>query len=959
MMMMMMMMFQLLVALVITSIHVIHSYKIEYDDVVKSNHSIDHDVVTSTSCSIDNSLKADCGYYGIQESGCLSKGCCWYAVNDGGKTPWCFYGTQSTNMGYFLSDMKETTTGYVGILSLIGSGSTTYGEDIKQLSLEVILETIDIVRVKVTDTHVKRWEVPETIIPRPHAVKRPNDDALNYKFSYTESPFTFEVTRTSDGRSLFKLDSNLIYKNQYLEVTTTIDEEAYTYGLGESTRLKQALASDHTYTLWAADIAALGFNQNLYGSFPFYIQMIHGTAHGVMLMNSNGMDVTLSSNKLTFKPVGGIIDLYVFSGSTPTAVVEQYTSIVGRPAMMPYWSLGFHNCKYGYTSLKQVEEVVANYSAAGIPLDTQWMDIDYMDLYKDFTTDPINFPLDQVAAFVDELHINGQHFVPIVDPGIMVDSNYSPYTTGVELDLYIKDLSGGYYLGQVWPGPTYFPDFLHPSSQDYWTKHLSTFHSAVSVDGIWIDMNEVSNFCNVDGTGQVCANTAHSGCPAPGASQTDCCLSCSTIDPSNPLDFPPYKIQNLYGRLSTKTIAMSATHYGNVSVYNAHNLYGLTEQIATNRALSAIRQKRPFLLTRSSFLSTGRHSAKWTGDNGATWDNLKSSIVSIMDFNLFGIPMVGADICGFIFDTTEELCARWIEVGAFYPFSRNHNAINQKPQELYLWKSVSDAAINALGMRYQLLPYLYTLFYHAHVEGATVARALWVNFPSDSSAFNRDGQFMLGSAVLISPVLTQGATSVNAYFPTGYWYDFQSRKLSVDSSSSSQTITLSTPLTAVNVHIHGGSIIPLQAAAMTTTVSRATPFTLLVTLCPHGKAFGNLFWDDGEQLSLDHNLYLSFEAHVNDASSAAPTSNTLTSTVISNTLTSTHTTTQVEVIQLLQTITILGNSNQIRIPSTTKVSINKQQLMSDQVEYDATKNSLTFINLNIKMTDDILVSWGN
>jgi len=163
----------------------------------------------------------------------------------------------------------------------------------------------------------------------------------------------------------------------------------------------------------------------------------------------------------------------------------------------------------------------------------------------------------------------------------------------------------------------------------------------------------------------------------------------------------------------------------------------------------------------------------------------------------------------------------------------------------------------------------------------------------------------------------------------------------------------------VNVHIHGGSIIPLQAAAMTTTVSRATPFTLLVTLCPHGKAFGNLFWDDGEQLSLDHNLYLSFEAHVNDASSAAPTSNTLTSTVISNTLTTTHTTTQVEVIQLLQTITILGNSNQIRIPSTTKVSINKQQLMSDQVEYDATKNSLSFINLNIKMTDDILVSWGN
>jgi alpha-glucosidase (family GH31 glycosyl hydrolase) len=312
---MMMMMIMMMVALAMLSVCVIHSHKV--DDEHHNNYT-NHDTggVSSTSCSVDNSMKADCGYFGIQESGCLSKGCCWYAVNDGGKTPWCFYGTQSSDMGYSLSDMKETSTGYVGILSLIGSGSSTYGEDIKQLTVEVIFETVDIVRVKITDSHAKRWEVPESVIPRPHTVKRPDngDDgvALNYKFAYTESPFTFEVIRIKDGRSLFKLDSTLIYKNQYLEVTTAIDQEAYTYGLGESTRLNQALASDRTYTLWAADIAALGFNQNLYGSFPYYIQMVRGSAHGAMLMNSNGMDVTLSSNKLTFKPVGGIIDLYVF-----------------------------------------------------------------------------------------------------------------------------------------------------------------------------------------------------------------------------------------------------------------------------------------------------------------------------------------------------------------------------------------------------------------------------------------------------------------------------------------------------------------------------------------------------------------------------------------------------------------------------------------------------------------------
>jgi hypothetical protein len=213
--------------------------------------------------------------------------------------------------------------------------------------------------------------------------------------------------------------------------------------------------------------------------------------------------------------------------------------------------------------------------------------------------------------------------------------------------------------------------------------------------------------------------------------------------------------------------------------------------------------------------------------------------------------------------------------------------------------------------------------------------------------------------IIISHII--GSTSVSAYFPTGYWYDFQSRKLTIDSSSTTQTVTLPTPLTAVNVHVHGGSILPLQQAAMTTTLGRATPFTLLVALCPGGKAFGNLFWDDGEQLSLDHFLYLSFEAHLNynnDDTSTTATMNTLTSTVFTNTLTHTAATS----MQLLQTITILGNSNQIRqsSSSTTKgVTINKQQLLSDQVVYDETKNSLSFINLNIPMTDDILISWGN
>eukprot|EP01034_Spumella_vulgaris_P029295 gene29295-36320_t len=735
------------------------------------------------------------------------------------------------------------------------------------------------------------------------------------------------------------MDNSFVFKDQYIELTSEIAENAKTFGLGESTRTNHALQSGKTYTGWAVDQPAMSLNTNLYSSLPFYVQMVDGNAHGVMLFNSNGMDVVLRDDSVTFKTIGGVVDLYVFSGPTPTNVVDQYTQIVGRPAMMPYWSLGFHNCKYGYTSVYQVEEVVANYASAGIPLDTQWMDIDYMQNYRDFTLDSTNFPQAEVSKFVDDLHAKGQHFVPIIDPGIMVAPGYEAYERGLKEELFVKDVSGGNYLGQVWPGPTFFPDFLNPKAQSYWTDELQSFHNMAAVDGIWIDMNEVSNFCNSDGAGQVCANTAAGGCPAAGASQTDCCLSCKTVDSSNALDFPPYNIGNAFGKLGTKTMAASATHYNNVSVYDAHNLYGLTEQIATNVALTQIRGKRPFLLSRSSFLSTGVHSAKWTGDNAATWNDLKSSIVSVLDFNLFGVPMIGADICGFIYDTTEELCARWIEVGAFYPFSRNHNTLGAAPQELYLWSNVAAAAKNALGMRYQLLPFFYTLFYNAHTVGDTVARALWMNFPSDATALTIDRQFMLGNAILVSAVLEQGATHVDAYFPQGFWYNFAERTLAVDASAAGVWKTLSTPLTSVNVHIRGGSVLPLQQAALTTTAGRVTPFTLVAALCPQGKAWGSLFWDDGEQINLDKFLTVDFYAEY------VGSAGTFTGTVGTNTY-GDASSLQVGSIEILGVAT-----------APVSATHNGVALSANQIKHDAAKHTVTFTGLNLKITEKVTLLW--
>eukprot|EP01042_Synura_sphagnicola_P003914 gene3914-4910_t len=491
----------------------------------------DRDKVKSGSCSLSNNVKVDCGNFdGVDQQSCEAKGCCWSPVQSGyglssAGIPWCFYPSQVAT-GYTLNEVVETETGFKGILKLNGEGTSIYGSDVQTLSFEVVYENEDAVRVKITDANNARWEVPESVVKRTHSTKKPANS--NIEVAYTAAPFSFEVVRVSDGKSLFKLGETFTFKDQYLEIPTSIDPSATTFGLGESTRLNHALQPGHTYTMWAADIGAMSFNVNLYGSYPYYVQMVDGKAHGVMLMNSNGIDASLEQNSMTFKANGGIVDLYVFNGPTPEDVVRQYTGVVGRPTMFPYWSLGFHNCKWGYSSVYEVEEIVANYSKANIPLDTQWMDIDYMQSYRDFTYDAKNFPISEVQSFVSKLHENGQHFVPIVDPGIMVYPGYDAYEKGLALDLYIKDIQGKNYL-----------------AQDYWTEQIRNFLAITPVDGLWIDMNEPSNFCNNDGNGQKCV------------------LDCKTVDPTNTYDFPPYMIANAHGKMSVRTVPMSATQYGN------------------------------------------------------------------------------------------------------------------------------------------------------------------------------------------------------------------------------------------------------------------------------------------------------------------------------------------------------------------------------------------------------------
>ncbi|KFQ67370.1 Sucrase-isomaltase, intestinal, partial [Phaethon lepturus] len=224
--------------------------------------------------------------------------------------------------------------------------------------------------------------------------------------------------------------------------------------------------------------------------------------------------------------------------------------------------------------------------------------------------------------------------------------SYQAYERGQSKKVWVNESDGVTPLvGEVWPGRTVFPDFTNPDCTSWWTEECKIFYNQVPYDGIWIDMNEVANF--VQGSSNGCEQ--------------------------NELNYPPFTPHVVDRLLYSKTLCMDAVQKWGRH-YDVHNLFGYSMTLSTQRAIETLFPgKRSFLLSRSTFAGSGKYAGHWLGDNAATWDHIKWAIPGMLEFGLFGIPYVGADICGFYENVTEELCRRWMQVGAFYPFSRNHN----------------------------------------------------------------------------------------------------------------------------------------------------------------------------------------------------------------------------------------------------------------------------------------------
>lgn len=773
------------------------------------------------------------------------------------------------------------------------------------------------------DMNESRWEVPNVVLLKQESPATPQ---YQVTIGAVGETLSLRVLRLSDNEMIFDSSTTgvFVYENQFLSIATSLPQSPNVYGLGERAASLR-LPTGQNYTIFARDTAT-PYLQNVYGSHAFYLELRNGSSHGVYLLNSNAMDVLLEDGRLTYKVIGGIFDFFFVVGPTPQLVVRQYLSIIGKSEMIPYWSLGWHQCRWGYRTLEETKAVVDAYAANKIPLEVMWNDIDYMDAYKDFTTDPTRFPQGPMKTWIDSLHANHQKYMMIIDPGIKIEAGYPAYEAGMRKDLYIKDNKGSPLVGMVWPGFTFYPDFTHPATPDYWYDQLSGFHDKIPFDGIWIDMNEVSDFC--DGT---CLVTPPIPPVAPEPTPKK-----SSLQKSHPkfnANYPPYKPVNGGNPLFSHTIDLSAMQHMGMQ-YNTHTLYGHYEGMATRRAADKILKKRSLIVSRSSFPGSGRHMSHWLGDNHSTWDDLHWSIAGVITMGMFGLPHVGADICGFAGNTTKELCTRWIQLGAFYPFSRDHNSFDSISQEPYAFgPDVAKIASNVISLKYSLLPYYYTLHYNAHVTGDPVARALFYEFPQDSLTPDNDVQMLIGPALLISPVLAEHSTIVNAYFPAGPWYDITNGMVV---NSKGESLQLDAPIDKINVHVRGGFILPRQKPEMTTAQSRLNKYSLTVALDAAGNANGELFIDDGESfLTVQNQMY----TYVTFAHSA-------------NTLQIQPQATNYQATQSLSDVTFFGIRQTVAL-----VSVNGIPIAKSLWTYSNSAKRLTIHGLDLKLVSKNTISY--
>jgi alpha-glucosidase len=607
--------------------------------------------------------------------------------------------------------------------------------------------------------------------------------------------------------------------------TMPVDE--HYFGLGDKTgpldRRNQA------FSLWNTD--AYRFQEStdpLYKSIPFFISFRAGRAVGVLLDNTwrSSFDFGKTEPSVySFGAVDGPLNYYVVYGPSPKQVLESYAWLTGKPPLPPMWALGFQQSRYSYYPQSRVLYIAHRLRADRIPADAIYLDIDFQDKNFPFTVDCKKFP--DFAGMLAQLKTENFHVVTITDLHIAAAPNreYRPYDSGIAGDQFVKNPNGSVYVGEVWPGPSVFPDFTRQQTRAWFGTLYQDFYRH-GVSGFWDDMNEPSVFHTISGT--------------------------MPLDVVHRIDEPGFAKR-------------TATHA------EIHNIYGMQNARATFEGLKKLNPDlRPMVLTRASYAGGQRYGATWTGDNSSTWNHLRLATPMLENLGLSGFGLSGADAGGFAGTASAELLTKWLEVAAFQPIDRDHTEKGTGDQEPWVGGPEQEAIRRRyIGERYRLMPYLYQLADESSRTGLPMLRPLFLEFPNamaDGHPIDVDsaaaGEFMLGPDLLIAPSpYPEQPDAYTIEFPSRDWYNYWTgAKVARPEAAAGGLLQVVSPppfsiqvqpeSSTLPVFVRAGSILPMEPLVQSTGEIPDGPLTLRVYAGDPCR--GDLYLDDGKSYAFEH-----------------------------------------------------------------------------------------------------------
>ncbi|WP_246451768.1 TIM-barrel domain-containing protein [Alkalicella caledoniensis] len=531
-------------------------------------------------------------------------------------------------------------------------------------------------------------------------------------------------------------DLEIEFKKNNSSINLLLSPEDIVYGLGAN--LGGINKRGRTYESYCTDDPSHTEDKTkLYGAHNFFI--ISGDVSRGYFIDYPSMikyDVGFKKTDiLNIEITDENFTIYIIDGKSPSEVTSKFLTIIGRAYIPPKWGFGYFQSRWGYKDKGEILDIYNSFKENDIPIDGIYLDLDYMENFKDFSISDERFS--DFKEFVTDLKKEGLYLVPIIDAGVKVEPGYDVYEEGIKGDHFCKDINGDPYVAAVWPGKVHFPDFLKDETQHWFGSKYKLLTDA-GIEGVWNDMNEPAIFYDTKALDEAIEYAIESK-----GKNLDIHSFFSLKDKFTNLANKDAYYKSFYHLLGDKTLSND----------EVHNLYGFYMTKSANLGLTKLLENKRFLLiSRASSIGMHRFGGMWTGDNSSWWSHLELNIKMMPSLNMCGFFYTGADTGGFGGNCSGELLTRWLQFSVFTPLLRNHSAIGCRNQEPFSFdEQVTKNSKNIIKVRYRLLPYIYSEYMKAVSQYELMFKPLAFEY-GESLAKETEDQLLFGNELMLTPV---------------------------------------------------------------------------------------------------------------------------------------------------------------------------------------------------------------